>query len=66
MQSPIYADPFTTWRPLSMRPAWSLTQDLPPGERADVLLLGCGDPQNILFTIFCEEDNGEPAIVGYS
>jgi hypothetical protein len=39
-------------------PATSFTQDLPPGLPADCLLLGCGDPRNILFTICYEEDNG--------
>lgn len=29
----------------------SLTQDLPPNIPADILLLGCGDPRNILYTL---------------
>jgi hypothetical protein len=28
-----------------------LTQTLPPGEDADILLLGCGDVRNVLFTV---------------
>lgn len=28
-----------------------LAQDVPLGESADVLLLGCGDPRSILYTI---------------
>src|SRR5205823_4199143 len=30
--------------------ATCLTQDLPPEQKADILLLGCGDARNILFT----------------
>ncbi|KAI0973807.1 hypothetical protein F4678DRAFT_471001 [Xylaria arbuscula] len=36
--------------PVGHRPAVSLTQYLPPSMPADVLLLGCGDIRNILFT----------------
>ncbi|EGO03805.1 hypothetical protein SERLA73DRAFT_158294 [Serpula lacrymans var. lacrymans S7.3] len=31
-----------------------LSRDLPPEEPGNLLLLGCGDPRNVLFTIFCE------------
>ena len=34
--------------------AVTLTSDLPPEEPAKVLLLGCGDPRNVLHTVFCE------------
>ena len=30
-----------------------LTQTLPPGADANILLLGCGDVRNILFTAHC-------------
>lgn len=39
-------------------PAVCLTQDLAPEEAANILLLGCGDPRNILFTIYSIADNG--------
>ncbi|CAJ2510472.1 Uu.00g132810.m01.CDS01 [Anthostomella pinea] len=35
---------------LGNTPAVCLTQSLPPGSPADILLLGCGDVRNILFT----------------
>jgi len=35
-------------------PAVSLTDHLPRGQKADLLLLGCGDVRNILFTVFSE------------
>lgn len=66
IQFPIYAAPFSTWGPLGILTASSLTQDLPPGEHANILLLGCGDPRSILFTIFCEEDNGKLDILDCS
>lgn len=42
--------------PIGNTPAVSLTQDLPSHEKADVLLLGCGDVRHILFTINNEQD----------
>ncbi|KAG9124131.1 hypothetical protein FRC07_012716, partial [Ceratobasidium sp. 392] len=37
--------------PIRQFPATSLTQDLSPEQSADILLLGCGDPCHILYTI---------------
>ena len=34
-----------------------LTRDLPPEENADILLLGCGDPRHVLYTLYSEPDN---------
>jgi hypothetical protein len=39
----------------SFDPAVSLTEDLPQGVDADILLLGCGDARNILYTSFVEQ-----------
>lgn len=36
-----------------------LTRDLPPEQDADMLLLGCGDPRHVLYTIFSESDGCE-------
>jgi hypothetical protein len=58
MQSPVNATPIRTYPPLGKVPVVSLTQDLPPGLNADCLLLECGDARNILYTFFCEENNG--------
>ena len=71
MQFPINATPFAKFSPLGRVPAISLTQDLPCDLDADVLLLGCGNARNILFTIFSAEDNGAYSIydsnkVGFS
>ncbi|KAF8595632.1 hypothetical protein BDV93DRAFT_97478 [Ceratobasidium sp. AG-I] len=37
--------------PMGVNAATSLSQDLSPEQSADILLLGCGDPRNILYTI---------------
>ncbi|KAF9070975.1 hypothetical protein BDP27DRAFT_1362206 [Rhodocollybia butyracea] len=36
-------------------PATSLTRDLSTGTPANILLLGCGDPRDVLFSIFNED-----------
>ncbi|EED84255.1 predicted protein [Postia placenta Mad-698-R] len=48
--------------PLGNTPAVCLTRDIPPEEPADVLLLGCGDPRSVLFTIFSEPRKGRRAL----
>ncbi|KAJ6449567.1 hypothetical protein C8R45DRAFT_145080 [Mycena sanguinolenta] len=36
--------------------AVSLARDVPPDKDISLLLLGCGDPRNVLFTLFSEHD----------
>ncbi|KAG6332351.1 hypothetical protein ID866_6742 [Astraeus odoratus] len=40
--------------PLGNTPAISLTENLPPERKADALLIECGDPRHILYTIYSE------------
>ncbi|KAI0682716.1 hypothetical protein C8T65DRAFT_750161 [Cerioporus squamosus] len=40
--------------PIGNTPAVCLTRDIPPEEDATILLLGCGDPRHVLYTIFTE------------
>ncbi|KAJ7489556.1 hypothetical protein FB451DRAFT_1553345 [Mycena latifolia] len=40
--------------PIGNTSAVSLLRDLAPEEPANLLLLGCGDPRNVLYSIFCE------------
>ena len=35
-------------------PAVCLTSDLPPELPADILLLGCGDASNVLYTVYAD------------
>jgi hypothetical protein len=35
-------------------PAVCLTGELPPEEAAHILLLGCGDARNILYTVYAD------------
>ncbi|KAF8593184.1 hypothetical protein BDV93DRAFT_393786, partial [Ceratobasidium sp. AG-I] len=44
----------TMFYPMGNTSAISLTQDLSPEQDADILLLGCGDPRNILLTIYSD------------
>jgi Domain of unknown function (DUF4470) len=59
------ASPLRSFAPLRNEPPASFTQDLLPGKHADVLLLGCGDPRNILFTVFYDEGKGTLLFTGY-
>ncbi|KAJ7507372.1 hypothetical protein B0H11DRAFT_1849934 [Mycena galericulata] len=42
--------------PIGNTSAVSLTRDLAPETDGTILLLGCGDPRNIMYTIFCEPE----------
>ena len=44
--------PTSFFYPLGNTAPVSLTEHVPPGADADFLLLGCGDPRNILYTIY--------------
>ncbi|PIL27080.1 hypothetical protein GSI_10219 [Ganoderma sinense ZZ0214-1] len=51
---------FTTpylFHPIGNTTPVCLTRDLPPDVPANILLLPCGDPRNVLYTIFCERSN---------
>ena len=45
--------------PIGNTSAVVLTDTLAPEEPANLLLLGCGDPRNIIFTIFNQAYDGE-------
>lgn len=46
-------------------PAVNLTSSVSPDQDADILLLGCGDVQNILFSINTGMGNGRFYILGF-
>ncbi|KAG8739647.1 hypothetical protein FRC10_005349 [Ceratobasidium sp. 414] len=54
MSCPLYPPSTGFFYPLGNTPAVPLTQDLSPGQSADILLLGCGDPRNILYTLYAD------------
>ncbi|CAE6457748.1 unnamed protein product [Rhizoctonia solani] len=55
MAYPLYWLRRQSFHPIGNTPAVSLTQDLSPEQSvADILLLGCGDPRSILFTIYSD------------
>ncbi|TFK53871.1 hypothetical protein OE88DRAFT_1624769 [Heliocybe sulcata] len=54
MSAPLIWPTKTYFYPIGNTPAVCLTQDLPPGQSADVLLLGCGDARNVLYTIYSD------------
>lgn len=39
-------------------PAVNLTSPIPPDQDADVLLLGCGDLRNVLFSVYAGVGSG--------
>ncbi|TEB27907.1 hypothetical protein FA13DRAFT_1666645 [Coprinellus micaceus] len=54
MSHPLIWPSKTFFYPIGNTSAVSVTADLPPEEPACVLLLGCGDPRNILHTVATE------------
>ena len=55
--------PGTIFYPIGNTSAVDLTDTLTPEEKANVLLLGCGDPRNILFTVYSQRHDSESAMV---
>ncbi|KAF8535830.1 hypothetical protein BDD12DRAFT_796758 [Trichophaea hybrida] len=43
--------------PIGNTPAVCLNENMPPESPANILLLGCGDPRNILFTLYLTEQS---------
>ncbi|KAG9120251.1 hypothetical protein FRC07_004331 [Ceratobasidium sp. 392] len=54
MSHPLYWSSKTHFYPIGNTPPVCLTQDLSPEQSADILLLGCGDPRHILFTLYAD------------
>lgn len=57
--------PKTTFQPLGDTPAVCLTQDLALEIPADILLLGCGDPRDIFFTLFADVASSGKESIGF-
>lgn len=54
MSHPLYWPTKLFFYPIGNTAAASLTRDLSPEQSADILLLGCGDPRNILYTLYSD------------
>jgi hypothetical protein len=59
MLTPAIVNIVSFFYPIGNTPAVCLTQDLPQDKKADILLLGCGDVRNILFTTYCNSNLGQ-------
>jgi hypothetical protein len=55
MNHPTYVSPMQWFYPIGNTAAASLSQDIPPGKTVNALLLGNGDPRNILFTLYNDQ-----------
>ncbi|KAJ1302999.1 hypothetical protein OPQ81_011201 [Rhizoctonia solani] len=54
MSHPLFWPTKYFFYPIGITAAKSLTQDLSPEQSADILILGCGDPRDILFTLYSD------------
>jgi hypothetical protein len=57
MYGPVVVDILTFFYPIGNTPAVQLTRELQREQPANILLLGCGDARNILFTVYAEQDS---------
>ncbi|KAF2092448.1 hypothetical protein NA57DRAFT_62455 [Rhizodiscina lignyota] len=58
MFTPAGLDLLTCFYPIGNTPATCLTRELAPEDPATILLLGCGDARNILFTAYMDDGTG--------
>jgi hypothetical protein len=58
MSAPPVVDIVTYFYPIGNTPAVHLTRGLPYKQCANILLLGCGDVRNILFTVYADQHSG--------
>lgn len=59
MLTPTIVDISAFRYPIGNTPAVCLTRDVPREKDADILLLGCGDARNILFTSYSDHGIGQ-------
>lgn len=63
MSHPLFFRGVTYFYPIGNTSAVRLTEHLPPEQQANILLLACGDPRHILYTVHTNETNSD--IGGY-
>ncbi|KAJ7281908.1 hypothetical protein C8J57DRAFT_1056186 [Mycena rebaudengoi] len=54
--------PRSFFYPIGNTPPVCLTQSIPPEKPANVLLIGCGDPRNILYTLCADPPTQRPVL----
>jgi hypothetical protein len=59
MFNPVFANHVTQFYALGNTPAVDLTRGLPRDLDADILLLGCGDVRNILYTTYSQNEQSK-------
>jgi hypothetical protein len=59
MATPVIVDIVTYFYPVGNTSAVHLTRNLPQEQTARILLLGCGDVRNIVFTVYMDQDSGK-------
>ena len=59
MIKPAHIERLSFFYAIGNTPAVCLTQHLPPDQDASLLLLGCGDARNILFTAYAGAGSGK-------
>jgi hypothetical protein len=63
MLTPANINILSFFYPIGNTPAVCLTQDLSCEQGADILLLGCGDVRNILFTTYSDGGSSRSALL---
>jgi len=59
MATPVIVDIVTYFYPIGNTSAIDLTRNLPREQTAQILLLGCGDIRNIMFTVYMDQESGK-------
>ena len=59
MSHPLFFRGITYFYPIGNTSAVRLTEHLPPEQQANVLLLACGDPRHILYTIYTNQTDSD-------
>lgn len=63
MAHPVFWPSKTFFYPVGNTSPVCLTDYLPPEQNANILLLGCGDARNILYTIYTNGPSSELAFI---
>jgi hypothetical protein len=63
MLTPAIVNILSFFYPVGNTPAVCLTQDLSCEQGADILLLGCGDVRNILFTTYSDSASSQSTLL---